>query len=162
VADSNSILLFDEADAVFTSRTEISTSTDRYANAETDVLLGLIEEVNTIVVLTTNYIENIDKAFYRRLRYIVEFKTPDASLRKLLWRKLMPPKLPVAPDLNLDKLADQFEFTGGDIKNAIIRAASMRAVNLDKTGAVTMQNFLDACRAIYSLQHKNGTRIGFR
>jgi len=162
VADSNSILLFDEADAVFTSRTEISTSTDRYANAETDVLLGLIEEVNTIVVLTTNYIENIDKAFYRRLRYIVEFKTPDASLRKLLWRKLMPPKLPVAPDLNLDKLAEQFEFTGGDIKNAIIRAASMRAVNLDKTGAVTMQNFLDACRAIYALQQKNGTKIGFR
>ena len=162
VADSNSVLLFDEADAVFASRTEISTSTDRYANTETDILLGLIEEINTIVVLTTNYIENIDKAFYRRLRYIVEFKTPDASLRKQLWRKLMPPKLPVAPDLNLDKLAEQFEFTGGDIKNAIIRAASIRAVNLEETGAVTMKNFLDACRAIYSLQQKNGTRIGFR
>lgn len=161
LADSNSILLFDEADALFARRTEVASVNDRFANTETDVLLSLIEKTNTIAILTTNYMENIDEAFHRRMTYIVEFPVPDVATRELLWNILLPPKLPVEKDIDFKKLAKRFVFTGGDIKNAIIRAASIRAVKLNGTSSVTMKDFEEACARIEEFNKNKREGIGF-
>ncbi|NOY74854.1 MAG: AAA family ATPase [Kiritimatiellaeota bacterium] len=161
VADSNSVLLFDEADAIFASRTGVVSSNDRFANIETDVLLGLIERTNTFAILTTNYLENIDPAFFRRIRYVVEFKIPEKSMREKLWSTLLPPKMPVDKDVDLKKLAEKYDFTGGDIKNAIIRAGIKRAVSIDGTRVVTMKDFIQACDNIYTLRNREKGKIGF-
>jgi SpoVK/Ycf46/Vps4 family AAA+-type ATPase len=107
VADQDSILLFDEADALFSRRTGVCSSGDRFANIETDVLLGLVERHNTFAILTTNCFENIDSAFFRRIRYIVEFSKPGPDMRGRIWKTLMPPKLPLEESVDLQELADR-------------------------------------------------------
>ena len=162
VADNDSILLFDEADALFTSRGAVTSSTDKYSNLETDVLLSLLERYNIFSILTTNFIDNVDKAFYRRIRYLVEFTEPEEEMRYRLWQTLMPPKLPIAADVDLAKLAGDFKFTGGDIKNAIIKAATKRAISLDKHREVLMADFMTACEDLWSLKKRHEDRkIGF-
>ena len=82
----NSILLFDEADALFGKRSEIQDARDRYANIEVSYLLQKMEEYEGIAILTTNLRSNMDKAFERRLRCIIEFSLPDAKHRHLIWQ----------------------------------------------------------------------------
>jgi SpoVK/Ycf46/Vps4 family AAA+-type ATPase len=161
VKNDNSILLFDEADAIFTGRSAVNSATDRYANMETNVLLSMIEEADVFAILTTNLIDNIDPAFLRRFRFTVEFELPDASLRELLWKKLVPEKLPLADDVDFKSLAKRFTFTGGDIRNAIIRAASQRAVNLEGNREVTQQDFIDACEQMVTIKQNKQKEIGF-
>lgn len=160
VMETDSILLFDEADGLFASRTNVSSVNDRYANMITNVLLSLTENFNSIAVLTTNYIDNIDPAFYRRME-LIEFEMPDKELRFRLWEKLLPEKMPLADDVNLNMLAKKFEFSGGDIKNAIIDAASSRAVILDGPRTVSMDDFLEACEKIKSQKSNGQDKIGF-
>ena len=161
VAESNSILLFDEADGLFASRTNVSTVNDRYANMVTNVLLTLTENFNSIAVLTTNFLQNIDPAFYRRME-LVEFEMPNEELRYKLWERLIPEKMPVADDVDLQNLARKYAFSGGDIKNAIINAASARAVLLQEIREVTMSDFLDACKAIQKQKNNGEKEIGFK
>lgn len=162
VADNDSILLFDEADALFTQRSQVTSSNDRYANLKTDVLLSLIEKHNALAILTTNYIGNIDEAFFRRFRYIVEFEKPDKEMRLKLWRTLMPKRMPLSEDVNLVKLAEKYEFTGGDIKNAIIRAATRRAISIEETRKVTMNDFLKVCDELIKNKTNGKTgKVGF-
>jgi SpoVK/Ycf46/Vps4 family AAA+-type ATPase len=162
VADSDSILLFDECDALFTTRTSVNSAIDRYANVETNVLLSLIERYNIFTILTTNFIENIDKAFYRRIRYIVEFKEPDKRYRLRLWEKMTPKRLPLKDDVDFELLANRFKFTGGDIKNAIVRAATKCAVSLEMSRAVGIKDFIEVCEEIERIK-SNGinTKVGF-
>lgn len=152
-ADNDSILLFDEADSIFTKRTEVRNSIDRYANLETDVLLNLIERNNVFAILTTNYLESIDYAFFRRMRFIVEFVNPDYSLRLNLWKKLMPEKLPLSNNVSFEKLAKDYPFNGGDIKNAIIRAATRKAIQLDMQIKIEMEDFIAACKEISNVKY---------
>ena len=79
---NNTILFFDEADSIFGKRSEINDSKDRYANTEVSYILQRIEQYDGIVILASNYRKNIDEAFMRRIRYVVEFSLPDVSLRK--------------------------------------------------------------------------------
>lgn len=160
VAEVDSILLFDEADGLFASRTDVSTVNDRYANMITNVLLSLTENFNSIAVLTTNYLQNIDPAFYRRME-LVEFKMPDKKMRYELWRTLLPPKLPIADDVDFSYLADTFNFSGGDIKNAIIDAASESAVTLEGARKVSMNHFLMVCKNIQKQKIHSEREIGF-
>ena len=88
----NAILFFDEADALFGKRTEVSDAHDRYANIETSYLLQKMEEYEGIVVLATNLRQNIDDAFTRRIRFIVEFPFPEADDRRRIWQTLFPPR----------------------------------------------------------------------
>ncbi len=161
VADDNSILLFDEADALFAPRTGVSTANDRYANVEIDVLLGLIERYNTFAILTTNFIENIDQAFHRRLRYVVEFRAPSKELRSRLWHILLPPKLPLDESVDIDELAKKYVFTGGEIKNVIIRAATRAALSLESEAAVRQADFLAVCEELQAFKHNGRNTIGF-
>jgi AAA+ superfamily predicted ATPase len=137
-------MLFDEADALFGARTEVRTSSDRYANLETNFLLQKMEEFDGMVILTTNHKKLIDPAFSRRIRYHVNFNEPDAELREILWRKLIPSEMPVADDVDFEALAYFYEVNGGNIRNIVLRAAVFAAQEgtgltyaiLDKAAAI--------------------------
>ncbi len=116
------ILLFDEADSLFGTRTDVKGSNDRYANLEVNVLLQLMEEHGGIVLLTTNLRKNVDQAFLRRLGYKLTFELPDEELREQIWTGMLPQ---AACDASVDapRLAKAFPLSGGDIKSAVLRAA---------------------------------------
>ncbi len=90
--NSNAILFFDEADAIFGKRPEIKNSHDRYANIEVAYLLQEMESYEGITILATNFNENIDEAFFRRIQFHVQFTMPDKDMRKKIWLKLFPGK----------------------------------------------------------------------
>src|SRR5262249_51238935 len=140
---SNAILFFDEADALFGKRTKVSDAHDRYANIETSYLLQRMEAYEGVVILATNLRENMDEAFTRRLRYIVDFPFPDAASRKRLWHTHFPRQTPVSADLDYDWLAQQFQITGGTIKNIVLSAAFSAAAN---GGTVNMTHVLRGTR----------------
>jgi AAA+ superfamily predicted ATPase len=124
---ASAIILFDEADSLFAKRTEVSSANDRYANLEVNHLLQRIEAFEGVVILTTNNGSAIDPAFLRRFSYQVSFPVPSARERALLWKRLMPADAPVAGEIDFDGLAQSFEFSGGHVKNAILRAAFFAA-----------------------------------
>ncbi|MEB3310419.1 MAG: ATP-binding protein [Snowella sp.] len=122
-ANANAILLFDEADALFGKRTEIKDSHDRYANIEVGYLLQQMEAYEGLAILTTNLKGNLDEAFIRRLRFIVDFPFPSIRERLGIWQKICPSTLPIDPNINWQALAEQFEITGGNIRNIALSAA---------------------------------------
>jgi AAA+ superfamily predicted ATPase len=130
--NARAILLFDEADSLFGKRTEVKSSNDRYANLETNYLLQRIETFEGIVLLTTNRDTSIDEAFRRRLRFRIEFPTPEVAERELLWRSMIPASAPLAAEVDFRKLAERFAMTGGYIKNAAMRAAYLAATSEPK------------------------------
>jgi SpoVK/Ycf46/Vps4 family AAA+-type ATPase len=134
-ASGDLVLFFDEADALFGKRSEVSDAHDRYANIEVAYLLQRLESYSGIVVMATNLQRNIDQAFTRRLSVAVDFELPDEPQRRLIWAGAFPPGAPVA-DLDLDFLARQFRISGGIIHNAAL-AAAFRAA--DEGGAITME-----------------------
>ena len=140
---SNAILFFDEADALFGKRTKISDAHDRYANIETSYLLQRVEAYEGIVVLATNLHENMDEAFTRRIKFIVDFPFPDAASRKLIWQTHFPHETPVGADLDYDWLAQQLKISGGNIKNVVLSAAFFAAAD---GGRVGMEHILRGAR----------------
>ncbi|MBC7973439.1 MAG: ATP-binding protein, partial [Myxococcales bacterium] len=143
--NARAILLFDEADALFGKRTEVRSSNDRYANLETNYLLQRIESFEGIVLMTTNRDTQIDEAFRRRLRFRIEFPTPDLHERELLWRSMIPVTAPLAADVDFHHLADRFQMTGGYIKNAAMRAAFLAATSEAK---IITQEVLEKAAAL--------------
>lgn len=124
---SNVILFFDETDAILGKRTEVKDSHDKNANLETAYLLQKMEEYDGITVMTTNYKENIDSAFFRRISYVIHFAFPDAGARRQIWKGIFPAQTPLDEGVDFDYLARQFEFSGGSIKNIAVAAAFMAA-----------------------------------
>ncbi len=121
--DAGIALLFDEADSLFAKRTDVSSSVDRYANLEVNYLLQRLEEHDGMVILTTNYPDAIDTAFMRRIRFKPDFPSPEVEERDKLWAVMIPKSAPQESDLKLRHLAEDYELTGGQIQNAVIRAA---------------------------------------
>ena len=138
---SNAILFFDEADALFGKRSEVSDAHDRYANIEVAYLLQKTEEYDGFVILATNLAQNIDEAFKRRMNYTVDFPFPDEFQRERLWRMMFPPQTPVADDLEFTFLARQFALSGGNIKSAALAAAFLAAAD---GGKVRMEHLIKA------------------
>lgn len=120
---SQAVLLFDEADALFTKRVKVDSSNDRYANLQTNTLLTEIEAYEGIVLLTTNLAGNIDPAFLRRIHFRVHFPFPDADQRAEIWRKLLPDATPRDDSIDFEELGERFELSGGYIRNALLRGA---------------------------------------
>jgi SpoVK/Ycf46/Vps4 family AAA+-type ATPase len=117
------VLLFNEADSLFGKRTnDVKSSNDRYANLETNYLLQRLERFNGVAILTTNLTGAIDQAFKRRFTYDVYFTFPSPDLRAELWRRTLP-EVGRAAHIDFDRLAEQYELTGGFIKVACERAA---------------------------------------
>jgi hypothetical protein len=124
---SHAVVLFDEADSLFAKRTEVKSSVDRYANLEVNFLLQRMETFNGITILTTNFEDTIDSAFKRRLTFRIRFEKPDADARGALWEKMFPKSANVASDVDFKELGRRFEVSGGNIRNAAIRAAFLAA-----------------------------------
>lgn len=127
--DGECVLLFDEPDSLFGKRTEVKSSNDRYANLEINYLLQRLDAFSGIAILTTNFGTSIDPAFRRRLSLHLQFPTPDEELRERLWRAHLPAKAPVAGDLDLAALAAEYQLSGGNIRNAALRAAYLAAAS---------------------------------
>jgi hypothetical protein len=120
---THSILFFDEADALFSSRVaKVESANDRFVNMETNFLLQQLERYEGIVILATNLETMIDQAFKRRIAYHVIIPFPKPPDRERIWRTLMPAAAPKA-DIDYARLGRTFELSGGHIKNAILRAA---------------------------------------
>ncbi len=146
---ANAILFFDEADALFTKRTEVSSSNDRYANAEIAYLLQKIEEYDGISFLATNNLNNFDAAFRRRITFIVPMNLPDAEIRQRLWGKVFPEEMP-KDAIDFTIISRQAELSGSSIKSAALQAAYLAA---SEKRAVTRMDVVDAIDREYK---KNG------
>ncbi|MCD7806445.1 MAG: ATP-binding protein, partial [Lachnospiraceae bacterium] len=120
---TNAILFFDEADALFTKRTDVSNSNDRYANAETAYLLQKIEEYPGVSILATNVMQNFDVAFKRRMTFMIAIEQPDEETRLRLWEHVFPKGTPLEDHVDFGVYARMAELTGSGIKSAALSAA---------------------------------------
>jgi ATP-dependent 26S proteasome regulatory subunit len=153
---SGAILFFDEADALFGKRSEVKDSHDRYANIEVNYLLQRMEDYRGLAILCTNRRSALDRAFLRRLRFLVEFPFPDGANRRLIWQKVFPPEAPLAP-LDLEALA-RLEITGGNIRNIALNAAFLAA---GKGAHIGLEHVLHAARREYAKIDKLLTETEF-
>jgi SpoVK/Ycf46/Vps4 family AAA+-type ATPase len=154
VKKSQSILFFDEADALFGKRSETKDSHDRYANVQTSYLLQKIEEYDGVVILASNFLQNFDEAFKRRIKFIIDFTLPDQERRELIWRSVLPAELPRDEDLDFDFLARSFELSGSSIKNIAVAAAFLAA---EENAPLGMAHLLTA---VQTEQNKAGKNLG--
>ena len=150
------ILFFDEADALFGKRTEVKDSHDRFANIEINYLLQQMEAYPGVAILATNRRAALDRAFLRRLRFVVEFPFPDADHRRRIWERVFPEGVPLA-ELNYERLA-RLEIAGGNIRNIAVNAAFLAA---DRGEAINMAHLLHAARREYAKIEKLETEAEF-
>jgi SpoVK/Ycf46/Vps4 family AAA+-type ATPase len=156
---AKAVLFFDEADALFGKRTEVSDAHDRYANLETAYLLSRLERYDGLAVLATNYRQNIDTAFSRRLEFIVEFSEPGYQERLKLWECHIPSHAPLDDDVNLAELASLYPIVGGHIRNATLTAAFFAA---QENMAIKHRHFVEAIRREYEKSGKAYREISSR
>ena len=143
------VLLFDEADALFGKRSEVKDSHDRYANIEVGYLLQRMESYGGLAVLTTNMKQNMDAAFLRRLRFVVDFPFPGTVERTAMWDRAFPDAVP-REGLEPRRLA-QMNLTGGNIRNVALNAAFLAAAD---GGVVRPAHLLQAARSEYAKLEK--------
>ncbi|MCP4598998.1 MAG: ATP-binding protein [Proteobacteria bacterium] len=136
---AHGVLLFDEADSLFSNRSgDVSSSNDRYANMEVGYLLQRIESFRGVAVLTTNLSQSIDDAFLRRFHFRIDVPRPTEDLRKELWRKMLPEAMRENDGLNFQTLARRFDLTGGNIRSALLKATYLA----DRDGSEISQDHL--------------------
>jgi hypothetical protein len=142
-ADAHAILFFDEADALLGKRTEVKDAHDRYANTEVAYLLQKMEEYEGITILATNLRQNMDEAFTRRMRFIIEFPFPEEDDRLRIWKGVWPEEVPLGEDMDLHWLARQFRLSGGNIRNVALDAAFHAA---EQQQAISMHHLTRATK----------------
>ncbi len=144
---SDCLMFFDEADALFGKRTEVKDAHDRFANIEVSYLLERMERFKGLAVLASNRRKDLDEAFTRRLRHIVEFAMPGAGEREPLWRLVFPAQVDVS-SLDIRWLAQQFEMAGGHIRSAAFNACLLAASEqgADSPARVDMPHVLVAIK----------------
>jgi ATPase family associated with various cellular activities (AAA) len=146
------ILFFDEADALFGKRTNVSSSHDRFANQEVSYLLQRVEDFPGLLILASNFKSNLDKAFTRRFHAMVHFPMPNANERLLIWQKSLPQNLQMSSDINLNALAQNYELSGAAILN-IMQYASLKALH-SKEGTVCNTDLLTGIRREFWKEEK--------
>lgn len=158
----NVVLFFDECDTIFAKRSDDGGSNQASANNKTALLLQEMEAYDGVCVLATNYKHNIDPAFFRRMKYIVEFQFPNPDTREMLWTTTVPKTTPLADDVDFRFIAERFEFAGGNIKNCILNAAFLAAGDKNnEDGLVHMRHYLQAIRYEFVKTGKVFTRADF-
>ena len=126
--NQNWILFFDEADALFGKRSKVEDSHDRFANQEISYLLQRIEEFKGIVILASNFKNNIDSAFLRRFQSVIQFPMPKPAERSRIWKNAFSPKAVLEKKIDLDQIAEKHEISGGTIMN-VVRTVSLKALS---------------------------------
>lgn len=145
--EENAVLFFDEADAIASSRsTEVSHGQQREANTVVNVLLQELERFDGVVIFATNLAANFDPAFERRIRTHVLFELPGVVERERIWEVQLHPRTPLAPDVDFRALAETYAVSGGDIRNAVLRAALAAAAEpgLDESKRIHHRHFVRA------------------
>ena len=145
---SDIILFFDEADALFGRRTEVKDAHDRYANLEISYLLERMERFKGLAILATNRKKDLDEAFLRRLRYIIDFPLPEMEQRKKIWCQVIPNTVDSSL-LDLEFLARQFQLTGGHIRSIVFNACLQSADSGEDGGQLTMEHVIIAVKREY-------------
>lgn len=140
---ANAILFFDEADALLGKRSDVKDAHDRYANTETAYLLQKMEEYPGIAILSTNLRQNMDAAFTRRMRFIVDFPFPEEEDRLRIWKTVWPTEVPLGSDVDFPLLAQQFRLSGGSIRNVALAASFLAA---EQRQDVSMRHLMRATR----------------
>lgn len=143
---TQAVLMLDEADALFATRTEISDAHDRYANLETAYLLARLDSFEGLTILTTNLRANIDPAFLRRIDYVVDFPLPDVQSRRELWQRHLPPAV-LADDVDIDALGGLYPVPGAWIRNVSVAGAFAAAAD---GGVLTQEHLVNAMRREYA------------
>ncbi|MBI3284905.1 MAG: ATP-binding protein [Burkholderiales bacterium] len=146
----NIVLFFDEAESLFSKRTETRDAHDRYANLQTGYLLQRIETYPGIVILSTNLLANMDQAFTRRFKFMIEYPFPDSEQRAQLWHAAFPAATPLADDVDFSLLAKKAALSGGNINNIALSAAFLAAAEQQ---AIAQRHVLQATEREY---HKLG------
>ena len=144
---ANVVLFFDEADALFGQRTQVKDAHDRYANIQIDYLLQRMEQFDGIAILATNRKGDVDSAFLRRIRFIIDFLPPGPPERLALWRNSLLPNAPGGEPLldaiDWEFLSGKLNMTGADIKSSALGAAFLARAAGTRIG---MQQILHAAR----------------
>ena len=126
------ILFFDEADVLFGKRTEIRDSNDKYSNMEAAFMLQKIEEYDGVTILATNYLQNFDEAFKRRMKFLIDFPLPDLEARRRIWKLAVPERMPLE-EVDWEYLS-RFSLSGSNIKNAVLYGAFLAAASHKAVG----------------------------
>jgi AAA+ superfamily predicted ATPase len=144
------VLFFDEADAIASRRTANMEGSGRHYNQTVNILLHELELYEGVVIFATNLAANFDPAFERRIQSHVLFRMPDAEERERIWRAHLPPRAPLAPDVDLRHLAEAFEMAGGDIRNAMLKAVHLAALvdAPDEALQITQEHLLAGARSV--------------
>jgi SpoVK/Ycf46/Vps4 family AAA+-type ATPase len=149
------ILLFNEADAILGKRREFSQSRsgpEQTENAIQNIILQEMENLNGILIATTNLTINLDKAFERRFLYKIEFEKPDAVSKKMIWQSIIPSLC----DSNAKQLADEFDFSGGQIENIARKSTVSFILNGTTPDISVLKTFCSE-----ELLEKTAVKIGF-
>src|SRR5215211_1269311 len=155
-ARQDAVLFFDEADAIAGRRfTSIGAAYEREANAIVNVLLHELESFPGVVIFATNLAANIDPAFERRIRTHILFEMPNAEERERIWRvQLHARKTPLADDVDFKALAEAYPRSGGDIKNAVLKAAQIATLEPgpDATKRIHQRHFVQGMEEVIASQ----------
>jgi len=146
------ILFFDEADALFGKRSNVTNAHDKYANQEVSYLLQRVEDFPGLIILASNYKSNIDAAFIRRFNAIVPFFAPNAAERLQIWKTTIPAKASLAENVDLSGVASKYELTGSSIVS-IIHYASLQAISRKST-TILKRDILEGIQREYEKEEK--------
>ncbi|HMK25325.1 MAG TPA: ATP-binding protein [Chitinophagaceae bacterium] len=149
----NWILFFDEADALFGKRTNVQSAHDKYANQEVSYLLQRVEDFPGLMILASNFKNNLDEAFLRRFHSLIHFPMPNTSERLILWQKTMPAGLKADKTVDLEEIARKFELSGASVLNAVQFATLQAYARNDNT--IYQKDLLDGIRKEYLKEDKS-------
>lgn len=148
----DAVLFFDEADSVAARRfSSVTAGYEREANQVVNILLTEVEEHEGVVIFATNMASNFDPAFERRIRTHVLFRIPNVAERERIWKvQIHPEKTPLGADVSFRALAERFEVAGGDIRNAVLKAAQIAAAEEgpDETKRILQKHFILAMEQV--------------
>jgi hypothetical protein len=151
--NKNWILFFDEADAIFGKRTNVRDAHDKYANQEVSYLLQRIETFSGLIILASNFKNNMDKAFTRRFHSCIKFNNPKDEERLRIWQHNLPEQLQLE-GIDLEQIANRYELTGSNIMN-VIQDVSLKAIALKDPGyKVSLEMLLESIRKEYVKEDK--------
>ncbi|WP_312901354.1 ATP-binding protein [Chryseobacterium taichungense] len=151
--NKNWILFFDEADAIFGKRTNVRDAHDKYANQEVSYLLQRIETFSGLIILASNFKNNMDKAFTRRFHSCIQFNNPKQEERLRIWQHNLPEQLQLE-GIDLEQIARRYELTGSNIMN-VIQDVSLKAIALkDPDYKVSQEMLLESIRKEYIKEDK--------